>query len=136
MEKIFVDTSALYASVSLKDNDYELAFSTWKGLVQQDEMLITNNYVLVECFTLLQSRFGIEAVRQLQLNIVPFLQIDWIGEQQHTGSVNNVFTANRRQLSLVDCSCFESMRRLGIEKVFTFDEHFREQGFDVIPSIS
>jgi predicted nucleic acid-binding protein len=133
MEKIFVDTSALYASVSIKDNDYEIAFSTWKGLIQQDEMLITNNYVLVECFTLLQSRFGIEAVRQLQLNIVPFLQIDWIGEQQHTGSVNNVFTANRRQLSLVDCSCFESMRRLGIEKIFTFDEHFREQDFEVIP---
>ena len=133
MEKIFVDTSALYASLVLNDEDYDTALSTWESLVQRGEALITNNYVLVECFALLQSRLGIEAVRQLQLRLVPFLQVDWIGEQQHTSSVNNVFTANRRQLSLVDCSCFETMRHLGIEKVFTFDEHFREQGFEVIP---
>ncbi len=133
MEKIFVDTSALYASVSMKDHDYKIALSTWKELVEHGDMMITNNYVLVECFSLLQSRLGIEAVRQLQSNLVPFLQIDWIGEQQHTSSVNDVFIANRRQLSLIDCSCFESMRRLGIEKVFTFDSHFPEQGFKVIP---
>ena len=48
-------------------------------------------------------------------------------------SVQDVFAANRRQLSLVDCSSFETMRRVRIEKVFTFDEHFREQGFEVIP---
>lgn len=47
--------------------------------------------------------------------------------------MQNVLTANRRQLSLVDCSAFETMRRLDIETVFTFDEHFREQGFNVIP---
>lgn len=133
MEKIFIDTSALYASVSMKDNDYPIALPIWKELVQRGDTLITNNYVLVECFSLLQSRFGIEAVRQLQTNIVQFLQIDWVGEQQHIRSVNDVFTANRRQLSLVDCSSFETMRRLGIDKVFTFDEHFREQGFEVIP---
>jgi predicted nucleic acid-binding protein len=44
-----------------------------------------------------------------------------------------LLTADRRQLSLVDCSSFETMRRLGIKKVFSFDEHFREQDFEVIP---
>jgi len=42
-------------------------------------------------------------------------------------------TADRRQLSLVDCSSFETMRRLGIKKVFSFGEHFREHDFEVIP---
>jgi predicted nucleic acid-binding protein len=106
---------------------------TWQTALKRKDILFTNNYVLVECFALIQSRLGLEFVRALQSNIVPFLQIDWIGEQQHTSSVNDVFAANRRQLSLVDCSCFESMRRLGIEKGFTFDEHFQEQGFQVIP---
>lgn len=133
MEKIFVDTSALYATIVIKDNDYETAISTWESLMEQGEALITNNYVLVECFALLQSRLGVESIRQLQSKIVPLLQIDWIGEQQHTSSVNDVFIANRRQLSLVDCSSFETMRRLGIRKVFSFDEHFREQDFEVIP---
>jgi predicted nucleic acid-binding protein len=133
MEKIFVDTSALYALISTQDQDMKIAIKTWKGALEREHVLFTNNYVLVECFALIQSRLGLEFVRALQTNIVPFLQVDWVGEQQHVSSVNDVFTANRRNLSLVDCSSFESMRRLGIENVFTFDEHFHEQGFNVIP---
>ncbi len=133
MEKIFIDTSALYALLSTQDKNINLAVDTWDGAIKRGDTLVTNNYVLVECFALIQSRLGIEFVRALQSNIVAFLQVEWIAESEHTVSVNNVLVANRRQLSLVDCSCFESMRRLGIEKVFTFDEHFREQGFDIIP---
>ncbi len=133
MEKIFVDTSALYALISMEDFQHKTALSTWDDMIQSNAVLVTNNYVIVECFSLLQYRLGIEAARDLELKIAPLLQIDWIDEQQHTSIVNDVFAANRRQLSLVDCSCFESMRRIGIEKVFTFDEHFREQGFEVIP---
>lgn len=132
MEKIFVDTSALYALISTQDQQIKLAAATWQEALERGDILFTNNYVLVECFALIQSRLGVEFARALQSNIVPFLQVDWIGEQQHVSIVNDVFTANRRQLSLVDCSCFETMRRLGINKVFTFDEHFREQGFEVI----
>ena len=133
MEKIFVDTSALYALISIEDHGYEKALLIWEDMIQRGNRLATNNYVLIECFSLLQHRLGIEAVRQLELKIVPLLQIDWISEKQHASSVNLVFSANRRQLSLVDCSSFETMRTLKIEKVFTFDDHFREQGFDVIP---
>lgn len=133
MEKIFVDTSALFALISMEDQAYNTALSSWEQLVQGEFILITNNYVLVECISLLQNRLGIEAVRDLQFRIAPLLQLDWITEQQHIGIVNDVLTANRRNLSLVDCSCFESMRRLGIDKVFSFDDHFHEQGFVVIP---
>jgi predicted nucleic acid-binding protein len=48
-------------------------------------------------------------------------------------AINTVLTANRRNLNLVDCSSFETMRRLGIKTIFTFDEHSKEQGFQVIP---
>ena len=133
MEKIFVDTSALYALISTEDQNLTLAVATWKYFLERGDLLLTNNYVLVECFALIQNRLGIEFIRTLQSNIVQFLQIDWIGEQQHTSSVHDVFTGNRRQLSLVDFSSFETMRRLGIRKVFSFDEHFREQDFEVIP---
>lgn len=133
MEKIFIDTSALYALISTQDQKIGIAVDTWDKALKNEDILITNNYVLVECFALIQSRLGVEFARALQTNIVPFLQVDWISEEHHGSSVNNVLVANRRQLSLVDCSSFESMRRMGIQKVFTFDEHFREQGFDVIP---
>ena len=40
---------------------------------------------------------------------------------------------NRRHLSLVDVSAFATMRRMGANQVFTFDQHFAEEGFEVFP---
>lgn len=44
-------------------------------------------------------------------------------------------TANRRQLSLVDCVSFTVMRERGIKTAFVFDDHFEEQGFECIPDM-
>jgi predicted nucleic acid-binding protein len=45
-----------------------------------------------------------------------------------------LLAANRRLLSLVDCTSFQTMRLRGISRVFTFDHHFKEYGFEVQPA--
>jgi len=41
--------------------------------------------------------------------------------------------ADHRDVSLTDWSSFVLMRRHGFEEAFTFDRHFRQQGFTVVP---
>ncbi len=55
MEKIFVDTSAFFALVNLNDENYKQALLSWEEMIERGAVLITNNYVIVECFSLLQS---------------------------------------------------------------------------------
>jgi len=131
--EIFIDTSALYAFISEDDRNHELGRQIWASLLTSEDKLLTNSYVLVESITLIQQRLGMKYVRAFLPQFTPILQVDWLGREQHSYAVEQLLTANRRQLSLVDCSSFETMRRLGIQKVFSFDEHFREQGFEVIP---
>lgn len=131
--EIFVDTSALYAFISEDDKNHELARQTWESLLISEDKLLTNSYVLVESITLIQQRLGMKYVRAFLPRFTPILSVDWLGREQHSHAVEQLLTADRRQLSLVDCSSFETMRRLGIKKVFSFDEHFREQDFEVIP---
>ena len=133
MEKIFVDTSALFALLATEDYLSNMAADIWDELIETQQTIITNNYALVECFALTQSRLGLDFVRHLQANIVPLLTIDWIDAEQHEAIVEDVLTANRRTLSLVDCSAFNTMRRLEIDTVFTFDPHFSDLGFNIIP---
>lgn len=129
---IFVDTSAILALINERDRDHESAQIAWEGFSQLGEILVSNNYVLVESLALLQNRLCMDAVALFQTDIVPCLQVEWVDAEQHTNAVNNVISANRRNLSLVDCASFETMRRLGIRVVFAFDPHFAEQGFDVL----
>ncbi len=130
---ILIDTSALLAILSLGDAFHHRARHTWQRLVQENVSLYLNNYVLVETYALIQNRLGMGAVRDLQEKIIPWLHIEWINVQRHQEIVDSFITVNRRQISLVDFASFATMRRLGIRTAFTFDPHFAEQGFEVIP---
>lgn len=129
---IFVDTSALYALLDRDDDYHPRAKKAWNDLLDQGGALLTSNYIVVESTALVQSRLGIEAVKALHENILPLFAVELINAEIHRISVAALLTASKRKLSLVDCSSFEIMRSLNIGVVFTFDPHFREQGFTCI----
>ena len=131
--RIFIDTSAFFALLDNDDAQHSAAKRVWKELLQEDRTLLTSNYVLVECFALIQNRLGLRAVRDFQENIMPLIQVEYVDLEMHRAGVSALLAASRRNLSLVDCVSFEVMRTLGIKAVFTFDPHFREQGFSINP---
>jgi len=130
---IFVDTSALLALLSAEDINHPAAIHCWKNLVQSGETLLTNNYVVVESIAIMQNRLGLEAVRSLQADLLGIIQVEWITPEDHHSAVESILAANRRNLSLVDCSAFQTMRLRGIQTAFTFDRDFKVQGFRLLP---
>jgi predicted nucleic acid-binding protein len=130
---IFVDTSAFLAIFSVSDQNHLRAELCLRNMREKRQMLVTNNYVILESIALLQKRFGLDKVRDFQNKLLPLIQIDWIDKEQHSQAIKVVFERNLRKLSLVDSTAFQTMRRLGIETAFTFDSHFRAEGFNTIP---
>ena len=126
----FVDTSALYALLDRDDENHQAAGSTWRTLLEENALLVTSNYTLVETFALVQHRLGVDAVRALQESVVPLLTTEWITKAQHESALAALLAAGRRKLSLVDCVNFGVMREGGLRKAFAFDPHFVEQGFE------
>jgi uncharacterized protein len=131
--RIFIDTSAFYALLDRDDENHRKAKNAWVDLLKNENTLITSNYVLVETFALLQHRLGIEAVRGFQNDILPLVNIEFVISELHRSGVSALLSASRRNLSLVDCVSFEMMRTLEIKTAFTFDPHFKEQGFNRLP---
>ncbi|HSV30414.1 MAG TPA: PIN domain-containing protein [Atribacteraceae bacterium] len=130
---VYVDTSAILAVLDADDENHESAKRTWIDLLESREAIVCNNYLLVETYTLVQYRLGMEALRAFHEDVFPILNLEWIDDSLHRQAANALLTANRRNLSLVDCASFNSMRLLGLKKVFAFDKHFAEQGFTCIP---
>jgi predicted nucleic acid-binding protein len=116
------------------DDNHNAAKQTWIDLVEQHIDLIITNYIVVETFALVQRRLGVAALRTLQEDVLPILQIHWITEMIHKAGTTALLVAANRRLSLVDCASFETMRTLGIKTVFAFDRHFSKQGFECIPT--
>lgn len=130
---IYVDTSALIAVLDAADRHHQAAATTWTALVSGNEPLLASNYVLLETAAIVQRRSGLASLSVLERGIVPVLTIIWVTEAVHQAAVNAVLMANRRDLSLVDCISFTLLQNLGINRVFTFDPHFQEQGFQCLP---
>jgi predicted nucleic acid-binding protein len=131
--RMFIDTSAFYALLDRDDENYSKGKKAWTEILEAGHTLVTSNYVLVETFALLQSRLGLDAVRGFQEDLVPILHVEFVTSDPHRLGVAALLSASRRGLSLVDCVSFEVMRNSGIKTAFTFDSHFKEQGFSVVP---
>jgi len=130
----FVDTSAFYAVLDHDDANHPSARPEWESLLKGGAVLLTTNYVLLETLALLQHRLGIDAVRTFHEVIYPLLRVEWVDVSLHDASVDGTLSASRRDLSLVDCTSFSVMRRLGVRHAFAFDRHFVEQGFSCVPA--
>ena len=129
---VFVDTSAFLAVLAADDENHTMAAAIWRRLICDEEPLVTNNYVLIETLALLQHRVGLQAVRAFQSKVMPSLIVRWVDETLHQQALTSILSANRRDLSLVDCASFQTMRLDGINRAFTFDQHFAEQGFQLV----
>ena len=130
---IFVDTSAIYALMDADDRNHLRAAAAWAEWLQQPIQFVTTNYVLLESFALIQHRLGIQAAREVRAKFVPVMQVQWITEELHETALSLVLAVGQRDLSLVDCTTIELVRRLGQQTIFAFDRHFRDHGLMQLP---
>ena len=128
--RVFVDSSAFLALINSNDQNHEIAKRIWEKLLQENShQLFCSSYVVVETTAILQNRFGMQAVILFQQNVLPVFETLFVDEATHETAALVLLNANRRHLSLVDCSSFVLTRHLGLDAVFAFDQHFVEQGF-------
>jgi uncharacterized protein len=133
---VFCDTSALYAVGDRNDEAHRLASQIWESLILSDSnRLVTTNYVVVESFSLVHERQGLDSARILRDAVEENLEVAFVDAPLHHIAMQNCLRARRRDVSLVDHVSFAFMRRHDVRTVFAFDKHFSEQGFTPIQAI-
>jgi predicted nucleic acid-binding protein len=130
---VFVDTSALYATLDADDANHDPAALAWSALLDRmtDDPFagVTHSGVITEIAALVQRRLGMQAVTTLLDDVVPLFDVTWIDERLHRLAVTALVAAGDRQVSLVDWTSFVLMRELGIDTAFAYDTDFERQGF-------
>ena len=126
-EHVFVDTSAILALLVPTDRAHPEARRSFERLGAARAPLITNSYVMVETYALLQRRLGLDAVRAFREEFAPLLDVLWVNEETHERALDEMLS-RPAALSLVDASSFVLMRSEGIHRAFAFDRHFEAEG--------
>ena len=129
----FADTSGLYALLVGSEEGHADLVRAFRNILTESRPLRTTSYVLIETIALLQSRIGLESVRDFDEHVFPLLSVEWVSEDLHRRGARRVSMENRRRLSVVDCVSFEFMRQQGISDVLGLDRHFEEAGYRLLP---
>ena len=134
---IFVDTSAWYALVDRGDTEHARA----KAVLHGTELLVTTDYILVESWLLLNSRLDRKTAntfwRSLREGIAELEHVEPADIEQawHVGE-----RFSDQGFSVVDCTSFVVMERLGLSRAASFDSDFaiyrygrrREKAFEIL----
>lgn len=126
---IYLDTSGILAFMDAGDACHEAAVRAWRQALEAGLEMWMTDYVRLESWSIIQRRMGMEAVEDFFLQILPRCRVELVGEAEFTVLARQVLSGRRRNLSIVDLSSFECMRRHGIKQAIAFDRHFGEQGF-------
>jgi uncharacterized protein len=124
---IFVYTGAWFASIVPWDANHAAA-ADW--LRQNQETLITTDFVLDETLTLLRARK--ESERALMLGKELFSQelaeLYFLQEPELREAWDVFRHFDDKEWSFTDCTSKVLIQKLGLKTAFTFDQHFRQFG--------
>ena len=132
---LFIDTSAFYALEDISDQHHLEAVAFQNMIADGGYQLITTNYVLSETYTLLRMKLGhkkaVDFGNKIQSsNIVTTVHYP----EKKEKSAWKMFCKYRDKcFSYVDCTSFVVMKEKRITQAFTFDYHFQQAGFDLLP---
>ena len=134
---LFVDTSIWYAAADTGDPSNARA----KVILKSGEPLVTTDHVLVEVWTLVRYRIESDAAARFWEGIRNGVAaIEPVGMADLEAAWQIGLSPGAQEFSIVDRTSFAVMRRLGIERVASLDDHFavfrfgpkRRQAFTIV----
>jgi predicted nucleic acid-binding protein len=132
---MFIDTGAFIGRYVERDQHHADAVTAWDRLRNKPARLATSNFVLDETFTLLARRtdhaFAAAKARSLLSSRVLTILRPELAEEQ--AAVAWFEKLGDQGVSFTDCVSFVLMRRERIKRVFGFDRHFCDAGFELWP---
>lgn len=130
--RVFIDTSAYYALAVPRDADHEAARTTLHHLANARYRMYTTNVLVIECHALLLARVGPARagnfIRDMDAGNTTLIRVRALDEERAKAVL---FRYTDKDFSFADAISFVVMERLGISRVFTFDDHFAQYGFTI-----
>ena len=131
-----MDTSAFYAYASREDQDHEAVVDAFRTCLEGEHGFVATSYVVAETMGLIQHRLGRATVELFVTDILPLVDVRWVGATEHAAARRLLRDVGRRSFNIVDASSGALMQRDGASRIVALDPEFARLGFTVVPAAS
>ncbi len=134
---LFVDSSAWIGLFADNDKYHQLAsqaFSTFNA----DPILFTSDYVIDETLTHILITYGRQNALRFGRWVLstPHVEIFRVDEAVWQAAWDMFQSYEDKQWAFTDCTSFVLMHQHNLHRVFTFDHHFEQAGFQLWPGMA
>ncbi|MFH1452418.1 MAG: PIN domain-containing protein [Armatimonadota bacterium] len=132
IKSIFVDTSAFYAMI----NKGETHHGKIKNFIKKSkELLVTTNLIFAETISLITKRLGKNIAADFGSGLLNStrLSIYYLSEDYQKEAWDLFISYKDKDFDYIDAACFTFMKKMNINKVLSFDRHFKQMGFEILP---
>lgn len=134
--RVFVDTSAYVALMRAADGQHQQARHIMDRIVGAQSRLFITNFVIAEIHAFLVTRSGVPlATRFIQEVDRSTINAIRVGAEDEERAKDIIVQYNDKDFSYTDATSFAVMDRLDIQHAFSFDHHFRQFGFILLPDL-
>ena len=130
----YIDTGAFIARFVASDQFHSQSLVLWEKLRTSEGTYVTTNHVLDETFTLLARRvsYAFSAEKAHLIYNSGLFQIARTTLDDELAGLVLFEKYADQSVSFTDCLSFVIMKKMNIQKVFSFDRHFSQAGFTLI----
>ena len=131
--RLFVDTSAWLALNDKNDQYHGEAVSRITLIQQQKIQLVTSEYVFDESVTIIRYRISHRAAVAFGDALISsnVASIEDITDEERLKAWALFKKYRDKDLSFTDCTSFALMIKLKLRKAFSFDDRFKQVGFEL-----
>ena len=98
--------------------------------------MLTTNYIVAETHTLLLNRIGYTTALQVIEELYKSqTRIYRVREAEERKAFDIIRMYADKEFSLIDAISFATMERFHMTQAFTFDHHFAQYGFSLLPAM-
>jgi uncharacterized protein len=129
--KVFVDTSAWLAITDKSDQHHAEALTKSNLIRKQKVFLVTSDYVIDESITIIRRKVSHQAAVSFGDSLwhSGIVSIETATPEDRQKAWERFKKFRDKELSFTDCVSFTLMRKLRLQKAFTFDHDFLQLGF-------
>lgn len=128
MSRALVDTSALLALLVPSDAAHTRAKRAFARLRNKEAVLVITSYALLETYSLIERRLGLDAVQAFREQFAPLVEVVWVDVDLHEAGLDLMLQRKQRGLSLTDAVSILVAGDSKVDEVFAFDRHLEAAG--------
>jgi predicted nucleic acid-binding protein len=131
-----MDTSGWTACADAADLAHDRCCEARDSALKSGRTLVTTDFVVDETLTLLRIRLGLDAAERWWKQVDGSTRLRWerIDSDRFEKARLLFFQYRDKDFSFTDCTSFVVMRQTRLAQAIATDRHFRQAGFQVLPS--